>query len=99
MDGSNAWADILATYQQVDGPAGLTFLDSFHNTIHSQEDLHCDELGPDSNCEQTVTCAAFPSTGQGDSGSVGVEIYNSFVVIRDVSAASSLIVRPNHFSL
>ncbi len=95
MDGAEAWSDIIATYQQYDRPAGKSFMASVQNTLHANEFADCGALGPGTSCDTTFTCGAMPNSGHGDAGAAAYEIWNSFVVIRNVSTTGNKIIHPN----
>jgi hypothetical protein len=89
LDAADAWANVISTYQQYDAPAGRTFMDSVHNTLHGPELVNCGELGADSSCSDTVTCQVMASAGTGDSGApAAYELWNSMVRIHDVSTTA-----------
>lgn len=83
MDCPNAWADAVNVWLNVDQPANsLNFTESISNTLHTPEMADCGKYDDTNNCEQTETCASVIGDG---SGPAGYEIWNSMVIVHEVS--------------
>jgi hypothetical protein len=94
LDGSHAWTDIMNQWVNVDQPSGKTnFVGSVVNTIHGPELAACEDIGPNSNCQQTDQCWAYPASSDGApaTGAVSSDIWNSFVIIHEVCVIISSI--------
>jgi hypothetical protein len=93
LDAANAWSDTINVWFTDDSPKGSyeenRFTLSVFNTIHGPESANCGEVAPDNNCGGTETCASFEGfgVGTGGSGPAAELIFESLVVINEVSLA------------
>lgn len=84
FDGSDAWNDVISTWNNIDSTKGETFTFSVADNLHTDTNANCGLL-VSSNCAQTSICSDFPGIGNdGQAVPAVYEIWNSFVVINEV---------------
>lgn len=93
LDASNAWSDLINVWFNIDEPkmpyTEADFSVSIMFNIHASTSTNCGRVGSISSCETIQTCGWFEGfgNGTGDSGPAAMLIYNSFVIINQVSLA------------
>lgn len=86
MDAPDAWNDIIEVYKTIDRKTARDFSQSVADTIHGSELAHCGSLTKLNLCETILQCTDVVGSG---TGPAGYEIWNSLVLVHEVSRRSS----------